>query len=149
MSKLAYALLLILFSEYIKEYMDDAFYRMFPFMILMLPLILTDLKFGLKAAKFRGDRVTYSSAARRTLNKVVEYICWLILAVTLNQAFMVVSENLICLVIMGGVSVIEVLSAINNYLEPKGMSLQLNWKELLGIKGLNIKSKKHDKKKKV
>lgn len=53
---------------------------------LALVLILTDLWFGVRAAKARGEKVRRSRAGRRTFNKVVDYLCYLFIGITIGKA---------------------------------------------------------------
>lgn len=53
---------------------------------LALVLIIADLWFGVSAAKHRGDEVRRSRAGRRTFNKVVDYLCYLFIGVTIGKA---------------------------------------------------------------
>ena len=45
------------------------------FMLLALILIIVDLRFGIAASKKRGERIRFSRAGRRTINKMVDYLC--------------------------------------------------------------------------
>lgn len=53
---------------------------------LALVLIIADLWFGVSAAKHRGEKVRRSRAGRRTFNKVVDYLCYLFIGVTIGKA---------------------------------------------------------------
>ena len=53
---------------------------------LALILILADLWFGVRASKARGEKVRKSKAGRRTFNKVVDYLCYLFIGVTIGKA---------------------------------------------------------------
>ena len=53
---------------------------------LAIVLILTDLWFGIRAAKFRGEKIRKSRAGRRTFNKTVDYLCYLFIGVTIGKA---------------------------------------------------------------
>lgn len=53
---------------------------------LAIILILTDLWFGIRAAKHRGEKVRRSRAGRRTFNKVVDYLCYIFIGVTIGKA---------------------------------------------------------------
>ena len=55
-------------------------------MTLAIVLILTDLWFGISAAKYRGEKVRGSRAGRRTFNKAVDYICYIFIGVTIGKA---------------------------------------------------------------
>lgn len=50
-------------------------------------LIMADLRFGIPAAKARGEEVKKSRAVRRTFDKITNYCIWIILAYTFGQAF--------------------------------------------------------------
>ena len=53
---------------------------------LALILILADLWFGVSASKHRGEKVRKSRAGRRTFNKVVDYLCYIFIGVTIGKA---------------------------------------------------------------
>lgn len=53
---------------------------------LAIILILTDLWFGVRAAKSRGETIRRSKAGRRTLNKTVDYLCYLFIGVAIGKA---------------------------------------------------------------
>ena len=56
------------------------------FAVLGLVLIVADLRFGIMAARHRGEKVRYSRAGRRTINKMVDYICWIFVAAAIGRA---------------------------------------------------------------
>ena len=60
-------------------FMQSAVLRMIPYAVPALVIIALDLLYGIKAAKHRKERVRFSTACRRTVSKIVSYICWLIL----------------------------------------------------------------------
>lgn len=88
-------------------------------------VIDADLYFGIEAAKYRKEKVKFSSAARRTLSKVFEYLCWVILSATLATAF---EATWLQYVVLGVVMGNELSSIVANYFEAHGKH----------IKGLNI-----------
>ena len=57
------------------------------FMLLALILIIVDLRFGIAASKKRGERIRFSRAGRRTINKMVDYLCWILLAGAIGKTF--------------------------------------------------------------
>ena len=69
-----------------------------------------DLIFGIAAAQRRGESVRVSRAIRRTVNKLVEYACWVILAASLAVAFNFKSLNWIILSIVIGNEMISIFS---------------------------------------
>lgn len=99
-------------------FLQTAALRMIPYSVPAFVIILLDLIYGIKAAKFRGEKVRFSTAVRRTTSKIVGYICWLILASTLAIAF---HTDWLEWAVLGLVYVNELASIIGNYLETKGI----------------------------
>lgn len=97
------------------------------FLLLGMILILADLRFGISAAKKRGEKIRLSRAGRRTLNKMVDYLCWILLAGALDKAFGIpfaipVLPAVILLIIFG----LEVNSCYSNYFEARGEKIRIN-----------------------
>ena len=61
-------------------------YSMRWMIFLALVLILGDLWFGVSASKYRGEVVRRSRAGRRTFNKVIDYLCYIFIGVTIGKA---------------------------------------------------------------
>jgi hypothetical protein len=95
-------------------FFSDAVISMTPYLIVSLILILVDLYFGVKAALHRGETVRISRAFRRTVGKMFEYLCWVMVSVSLAVAFEV---QFLVWIILGFVMGNEVLSIITNWLE--------------------------------
>ena len=51
--------------------MIDGWAKLLPYIIFAIILILADLRYGLKAARKRGEEIRRSRAWRRSLNKLV------------------------------------------------------------------------------
>ena len=101
--------------------------QMLWFLILAIILILGDLRFGIAAAKKRGEKIRPSRAVRRSLNKLVDYICWLSIATVVGINFgTVFSLPLLSVIIMAVVCIIEMSSIVDNYLEYKGIKKKVN-----------------------
>ena len=97
------------------------------FLILAIILILGDLRFGIAAAKKREEKIRPSRAVRRSLNKLVDYICWLSIATVVGVNFgSVFGLPLLSVIIMAVVCIIEMSSIIDNYLEYKGIKKKVN-----------------------
>lgn len=97
------------------------------FMLLGIILIITDLRFGIAAAKKRGERIRVSRAGRRTINKVVDYLCWILLAGTIGKAFGIpfdipILPAIVLLVVYG----LEINSCFSNYFEAHGKKVKVN-----------------------
>nr|UVX86937.1 MAG: holin family protein [Bacteriophage sp.] len=59
----------------------------FRWMILLaVILILSDLWFGISASRVQGIAIRKSRAGRRTLNKLVDYICYILLGAVIGKA---------------------------------------------------------------
>lgn len=106
-------------------FLQQAVLRMIPYAVPSIVLIALDLLYGIRAAKYRGERARLSTAVRRSVTKLFSYACWLILASTLAIAF---EHEWIEWAVLGLVYVNELSSIIGNYLETKG--LEVSWKDV-------------------
>ena len=101
--------------------------KLAPFLILALVLIICDLRFGVARAKCAGETVRMSRAIRRTLNKLVDYICWVTLAGlfgnTFGEIFGIPLLSAVLLLIIYG---IEMNSCYNNYFEAREIKKKVN-----------------------
>lgn len=97
------------------------------FLLLGLILIFADLKFGIAAAKKRGEKIRISRAGRRTINKIVDYLCWILVAGAMDKAFGIpfnipILPAIILLVVCG----LEINSVFMNYFEARGKKVKVN-----------------------
>lgn len=97
------------------------------FLLAALALVLADLKFGIDAARYRGEVIRKSRAVRRSINKVIDYICWILVATSFGQAFgtpfgIPVLPAVVLLVVYG----CEINSCFNNYFEAHGSRMRIN-----------------------
>ena len=99
-------------------------------LIVAFALIIGDLRFGIKASIKRGEKIRGSKAVRRTLNKMVDYICWVSIAWVLGASFgRIFGVPLLAAIIMVIVCTIELSSIFDNYFEYKGLKKRFNlWK---------------------
>ena len=116
-------------SAILISYYNDALVLVIPFAIVALSLVVTDLFFGIGAAKMRNEDIRLSKALRRTLDKLLSYVCWIIVAASLSISFAYRPLNWI---ILGVVCAIELISIFSNYMACKG-------KKVTGLDGLLIK----------
>lgn len=105
----------------------DVFYPLRWVMLAAVILILVDLRFGIAAARRRGDKIRLSRAVRRTVNKATDYLCWILLSGTAGQAFgepfgIPLLSLLMLLVIFG----CEINSCYSNYFEAHGKKVRIN-----------------------
>jgi hypothetical protein len=97
------------------------------FAILGLALIIADLRFGVRAAKARGEKVRLSRAGRRTINKLVDYTCWVFLAAAIEKAFTPFSIPLLAGLVLLIVYGFEINSCFANYFEARGKKIKVDF----------------------
>lgn len=105
------------------------------FMLFALILIIVDLRFGIMAAKKRGEVIRISRAGRRTINKMIDYLCWILVAGGLGKAFGIpfdipILPAAVLLVVYG----FEVNSLFGNYFEAHGKHVNVNIFKFFGKK---------------
>ena len=120
-------------------------------LIVALVLIIGDLRFGIQASIKRGEKIRGSRAVRRTLNKMVDYICWVSIAWVLGASFgNIFGVPLLAAMIMVIVCTIELSSIFDNYFECKGLKKRFEpWNFILKVlripeMGVSIKDKKEE-----
>lgn len=116
-------------------FLHDTLTLMTPFFIVAAFLIVADLYFGIAAAKKRGEKIRFSRALRRTVNKGVEYACWVILSASLAVAFDYKPLNWILLAVVIGN---EMISITTNWLYVHGKKVSGLQKFLLGLLGKKL-----------
>ena len=99
-------------------FLHTALMNMIPYFICAIPLIVLDCKFGIRAARYRNEKVTFSRAFRRTMSKCADYICWVVIAASIALAF---EAKFLEWLILGAVMGNEIISIIGNYFETKGL----------------------------
>lgn len=97
------------------------------FIVAALCLIIADFKFGIEASKKRGETIRKSRAIRRTVNKMIDYICWILVATSFGAAFgqpfgIPILPAVVLFVIYG----CEINSCFNNYFESRGSKFRIN-----------------------
>lgn len=96
-------------------------------LVVAFVLILADLRFGIAAALHRGEKIRGSRAIRRTINKMVDYICWISIAWVLGNSFgKIFDVPLLVAIVMLVVCSIEISSIFDNYFEHKGLNKRFN-----------------------
>lgn len=101
--------------------------NLIPFLLLAIVLIFVDSRFGVAAARKRGEQIRPSRKWRRAINKLVDYICWVTLAGLFGQTFgtvlgIPILSVLLLLIVYG----IEISSCFNNYFEVKGINKKIS-----------------------
>lgn len=123
-------------------YFYDTLQIMLPFLILTVVLVIVDLYFGVQAARLRyvksgkeDDRVRPSKAIRKTVAKIFEYLCWVILSASLSVSF---NAEWINLVVMALVVGNEFISVLDNYLFKHGKKVTGIWSALMKLVGKKV-----------
>lgn len=115
----------------------DFYSNLAPWLLLGMVLVLVDLRFGLLAAKTRKEDIRPSRALRRTLNKTVDYLCWVTVAEVCSQTFeIILGAPLVSMAMLFIIYGIELNSCVNNYLEYKGIKKRWNFFRLVGKENL-------------
>lgn len=99
-------------------------------LIVAAVLIVADLRFGLMASKVRGEKIRGSRAVRRTINKMVDYICWISIAWVLGSSFgKILDIPVVVAIVMLVICSVEISSIFDNYFEYRGLNKKFNtWK---------------------
>lgn len=103
-------------------FFSEAMKQTLPWLGLAVPIIILDLMYGIRAAKYRGEKVRWSTAIRRTVDKAIGYIMWAAAAVMIKSLFEVDWLDKAILALVYGN---EIISVIVNYLETKGITLSV------------------------
>lgn len=95
-------------------------------------LIVADLRFGIMASKKRGEKIRTSRAIRRSVNKLIDYTCWVLLACALEHTFAVpfhipLMPTLVMLIVYG----VEIDSIFSNYFEYRDINIKVSIVEFI------------------
>lgn len=104
-------------AAFLSVYLNQAYMEMLPWIVAAVPLILSDLYFGIQKTRYRGEKVSYTKAIGLTIDKAFSYVCWILISTTLSIAF---KTDVIKYTIMGVVYLKEVISCFRNYFNAKG-----------------------------
>lgn len=110
-------------------YIANMLEQSFIWFVFALILVVSDLYFGIEAAKARKETIKFSRALRRTISKICEYICWIMLSITLSMAF---GEEWLMKAVFGIVYGNEICSCLTNYFEAHGKKIELNIFKIVG-----------------
>ena len=115
-------------------------------------LVFCDLRFGVMAAKVRGEKIRESRAMRRTINKLVDYTCWVLLSVGIELAFGIsLHIPLIPVFIMLVIYGIELNSVFQNYFDYRRIDAKVNifnwFKKKVDIIEVEVKTNKKEEEK--
>lgn len=117
------------------------------FLLLGLILIIADLRFGIEAAQYRKEVIRTSRAIRRTVNKIIDYLCWIFVAGAMGEAFgtpfsIAFLPAVVMLIVYG----IEINSCYTNYFEARGKKVRVNVFKFFAKKNDIIEIEEEEKK---
>ena len=125
------------FTTVAMAFIQESIIHMIPWLIVTCAVILCDLAFGIRCSLMLGEKVRFSSAARRTMGKMVTYfafvvmVCMITVAAGSRWQIDIYACLLVCL--------IEGVSIIGNILKPKGYDIDLRKVlNLFGRKALKV-----------
>ena len=97
------------------------------FLLLALFLIIADLRFGIAKSRVRGEEIRLSRAGRRTINKMIDYICFILIAGAAGEAFGVpLNIPILPALALAIVYGFEINSVYCNYCESKGRKIKID-----------------------
>ncbi|MEF2643399.1 MAG: phage holin family protein [Paramuribaculum sp.] len=122
------------FQSMLCAWLLDFFRAMGAWILLAAVLIITDLRFGIMAARKRGEQIRGSRKRRRSMNKLLDYCCWILVAYACRRSIgVVLGVPIVSVAIILYVNLNEIASALNNYCEYKGIKKRINvWKLIRG-----------------
>lgn len=110
----------------------DFYEPLMPWFMLALALIITDLRFGVRSARRRGETVRHSRMWRRTTAKAFDYFCWVTVAGLCGRSIgVVLGVPIVSIGLLLVIYGIEISSCVNNYFEYKGINKRFNFWKLL------------------
>lgn len=123
-----------IFQQALCAWLLEFFNVMGAWILLAAVLIMTDLRFGIMAARKRGEQIRGSRMRRRSMNKLLDYGCWILVAYACRRSIgVVLGVPIVSVAIILYVNLNEIASALNNYCEYKGLKKRINiWKLIRG-----------------
>lgn len=106
------------------EEMQVMIYDLRWLLVLCVVLIIADLKFGLENATAHKEVIRASRALRRTVNKFIDYLCWLMFSAVFAEAFagpLGVNKQVVTVCVMLLACFNEIDSIIQNYHAARGI----------------------------
>lgn len=104
-------------AGFFSQYIHAMYIEVLPWLIPALPLILLVCKYGRQNALAKGEEVTWIKTIKMAINKIFNYLCWIMIACTLSIAF---DSNLIAYSIMAVVYGLELMKCILRFVQSHG-----------------------------
>lgn len=106
------------------EEMQAMMYDLRWLLLLCVVLIIADLKFGIEYATAHNEVIRASRAMRRTVNKFIDYLCWLMFSAVFAEAFAVplgIDRMTVTVCVMLLACFNEIDSIVQNYHAARGI----------------------------
>lgn len=107
-------------AGFFTQYLHATYIAVLPWLIPCVPLIILVCKYGRINANTKGEEVTWCKTIKMAINKVINYVCWIMISCTLSIAFDCKS---ITYVIMALVYGIELMKCILRYVQSQGYNV--------------------------
>ena len=104
-------------AGFFSQYIHETYIAVLPWLIPAIPLILLVCKYGRLNAKAKREEVTWCKTIKMAVNKIFNYICWIMIACTLSIAF---DCSAIAYAIMAVVYGLELMKCILRYVQSHG-----------------------------
>lgn len=104
-------------AGFFSQYIHETYIAVLPWLIPAIPLILLVCKYGRMNAKAKREEVTWCKTIKMAVNKIFNYICWIMIACTLSIAF---NCPAIAYAIMAVVYGLELMKCILRYVQSHG-----------------------------
>lgn len=116
------------------QYTIDVFLELRWMYLAVVLFVLLDLWYGVSEARYHGKEVRFSRACRRTANKIVDNMGYLLLGATIGLGLesLGIADHEACAVIglLFGAT-IEVASIIGHVCVLHGIEVHVDWKKLI------------------
>lgn len=115
-------------TGFLAQYLYHTYIAVLPWLIPCIPLIILVCKYGRANAETKGEEVTWCKTIKMAVNKMFNYICWIMIACTLSIAFDCQSITLLIMAVVYG---LEVMKCILRFVQSQGYDV--NERQALGI----------------
>lgn len=107
-------------AGFFTQYLHATYIAVLPWLIPCVPLIFLVCKYGRINAVVKGEEVTWCKTIKMAINKVINYVCWIMISCTLSIAF---DCKAITYCIMALVYGIELMKCILRYVQSQGYNV--------------------------
>ena len=104
-------------AGFFTQYIHATYVAVLPWLIPAIPLIILVCKYGRLNARVKHEEVTWCKTVKMAINKIFNYICWIMIACTLSIAFQC---DYIAYFIMAVVYGLELMKCILRYVQSQG-----------------------------